>query len=1147
MLRSMALDSKNSFLATTLASIGDGVIATDINGIVIFFNTAAEQITGWSENEVVGEKFHEIFTFIDITTNQMLESPINNVLKSSRAIGLQNNSALVTKEGEYKYISANISPIQEDSEIISGTVTVFRDITQIRSIELKLKEEQNNYMKVFNSAPVGVIVVDEDEIITRVNKSSLDFLDSNEELSIGKRFGDAFLCDQSFRTKQGCGHSLKCNSCDIKKSIHLALQSGVSTANIEFSKVFILDNQESELWFKASITSMSSGNRRNAVIVLINITDRKNKEMEISRSRDFYLKIFENFPSIVWRTDTYGNTIYINKNWSEFTGRPQETSLGFKWLNLLHPDDREKCYEMHNTSVSKRQHYDIEYRMLHSSGEYKWIQSINRPFYDIDGKFDGYIGIGLDITDRKIAEEGLKRYKILSENIRDIIQFIDNEGNIIDVNEASLASYGYTYEEFLKLNIRNLRAEGSITSELLEKCYKEGISYETVHYRRDKSTFPVEISAKGAVIGDKRVIVSIIRDITERKQTEDALRESEEKFRSLFNNAMDAIFFYETNSDFKDEKFIEVNDVACKCLGYTREELQNMSFDDLIAEESKESAKKIVKVLQKDKFGIFELNHRTKDNRSIPVEVSVHVFNQNGKDVALSIVRDVTQRKATENSLKTAKEEAEVANRTKSEFLANMSHEIRTPINGIVGMVDLTLLTQLNSEQKENLMVIKSCAKSLLKVINDILDFSKMEAGKLIIEKINFDIKSLVEETIKFHLPHATKKDIKLNFALSKAIPQFVVGDPGRLQQILNNLISNAIKFTENGEVWIKVDKIKTEDNKVELQFVVEDNGIGIAEDNIGKLFRSFSQLDGSITRRFGGTGLGLAISKQLSEMMGGRLWGESEKGIGSKFYFTLKFDIGTRVETQTIEAVKLKKIEIPYKLLLVEDDKINKMVITRILKELGYSVDTASNGLEAVEICKKNSYDVILMDIQMPIMDGIEATRRIREKDKQTPIIAITAYALKGDRERFLAQGMNEYVSKPIETDELFSVIEKCVSAKKSIVDISDIGICIDENGEISISSKEIIPVGNNEMPSLDELSKAIDSLENAIYKTEIDKIEILAHRIKNLSNGIGIEELKTTAFKIELSARRGNFDEVIQRAQKVRQIFEVLKNQFS
>ncbi|BCZ44352.1 diguanylate cyclase [Clostridium gelidum] len=889
MLRNMTIDSKNSFLATTLSSIGDGVIATDINGNIIFLNTAAEEIMGWATSEVIGKKFYDIFVLIDADTNQLLESAINNVLIAGTATGVKERSALITKSGTRKYISVNISPIVGETGILSGTVTVFKDITQIRSMELKLIEEQSNYMKVFNSAPVGVIVINENTMITRVNEAALDFLNSTEEQSIGKKFGDAFFCQESFSDQQGCRYSRKCENCEMKIGMNLALKSGIATTNIEFSKSFIENRKARELWLKMSITPMINENKRTAVIVLMDITDRKNKEEDVTR------------------------------------------------------------------------------------------------------------------------------YKILSEKVRDIIHFIDTEGNIIDVNQSGLSSYGYTYEEFLKLNIRDLRAEGIITQDFIKNIDEGEIFYETVHYRKDRSTFPVEISAKGSDVGGKRVIISIIRDITERK--------------------------------------------------------------------------------------------------------------------------------VVESSLKAAKEVAEIANKTKSEFLANMSHEIRTPLNGIVGMVDLTLATELSDEQKENLMIVKSCSNSLVKVINDILDFSKMEAKKLVIENINFDIKSLIEETIKAHSPSAIKKGIELNYTFSLAIPQYVLGDPSRLQQILNNLISNAIKFTERGEVRIKVKEIKNQDNELEIQFSVEDTGIGISEDNVGMLFKSFSQLDGSITRRFGGTGLGLAISKQLSEIMGGRLWVESESGIGSKFYLILKFAIGVKIETKPKEIIELKKIDRPYNILLAEDDKINQMVITRILKERGYLVDTAVNGLQAVDMCLKNSYDVILMDIQMPVMDGIEAAKKIREKNKYTPIIAITAYALKGDREKFLAHGMDEYVSKPIKIEELYSAIEKSLSSNKYNNDISDVGIYLDEVGNIVLKKIEVPSFDKKDSPLLNELSKAIDAMNNDLEKREFLMIESLAHKIKDLSNKLGIEELKIIAFKIELATRRGNFEMLIEKGRKASYVFEVFK----
>jgi PAS domain S-box-containing protein len=1028
MLGNVMPEIKSNLLVAILESIGDGVVATDVSGEIIFFNAAAEEITGWSVNEVTNRKFYELFIFINGATNQIIESPINNVLETGRQMGLEENSVLVTKKGEYKYISANISSIKEEAGTVLGTVTVFRDITRIRSIELNLKEEQNNFMRVFNSAPVGIIVLNENAVITKVNEAAFDFLESNDGKSIGKKFGDAFSCEESFSTEQGCRYGTQCKSCEIKNATYLALKSGVSTTNIEFSKILIINKQKKVFWFKASITPMNDGDKKSVVIVLMDITDRKRKEVEIAKSRDYYLNMFESFPSMVWKINTEGKKEYVNKSYCDFTGKSKEESMKFDWANHLHPEDKGKTYEIHTKSFKNKQPYDMDYRILSNSGDYRWLQSISRPFYDINGEFDGFIGIGIDIT--------------------------------------------------------------------------------------------------------------------EREQVETALKESQAKYKSLFMKTNETIAFqkiiFSKNNEVKDLEFIEVNKAF--------EEMYDMKSKDVIGTTMLE--------LFPDTANLYieALRIHYKKYKNFNKVPDREYYSATGKWILVSThspiegylvytINDITDRKAVEIALNQAKEAAEITSKTKSEFLANMSHEIRTPINGIVGMVELTLLTQLDNEQKENLMIVKSCANSLLKIINDILDFSKMEAGKLIIENINFDIKSLIEETIKAHSPHAISKGIDLNYAFSVTIPQFVVGDPDRLKQILNNLIGNAIKFTEIGEVWIKVMKIKTNDNEIEVKFAVEDSGIGIAEDNIGKLFESFSQLDSSITRRFGGTGLGLAISKQLSELMGGRLWVESKKGVGSKFYFTLKFQIGNSIETQPVEFVQLKKIDRPYNILLTEDDKVNQRVVARILKKRGYSVDTASNGLEAVEMCEKNLYDAILMDIQMPVMDGIEATKRIREKNKNTPIIAITAYALNGDREKFLAQGMDEYVSKPIKIDELFSTLDKCIYVHKDIVDISDVGICINESGEISLKVRKTQPLINKELSLLDELSDLIEALNDAITRVGISDIEMLSHKIKNLSNEIGIEELKTISFKMELAARRGDFSKVVEKFKKAEHIFEVFK----
>lgn len=1148
MLKMMLKENDNKFWTSILESIGDGIIIVDVNKKILFLNSAAEKILGYTLNEIENKCFNEVFVLTNSSTGQMCENPINSVIESGKPSGLMDNTVLISKDGKSKYISANFSPIIHKMKENIGLMVVFRDITKIKNAELKLKEEQENFLNVYNSVPVGIISVDEKGIITNINDAALELFEVDKEEGIGKRFGNAFSCKESFINKHECWHGANCRSCDIEKSVYKAINHGIPTINIEFSKIFILKNKEKEFWFKASITPMITDSKRNAVIVLLDITDRKNKEVEILKSRDFYLKIFESFPTMVWRSDCNGQTIYLDSNWIKFMGKNKELSLGLRWIDYIHPEDINRYLETCTKAFRKREPFDIECRLLHNSGDYRWIQIMNRPFYNIDEKFDGYISTAVDISNIKVAEDGLKRYKILSEKVRDIIFFVDIEGNIIDVNQSALDMYGYTYDEFTKLNVRDLRAEGIVTPDILHKTESEGVFIESAHYRKDRSIIPVEISAKGADIGGKRVIVSIIRDISERKQKEIAIKESEEKFRQLYQNAAEAIFVEESNINGNKGKLVEVNETASKMLGYKYEEFFLMKNRPIIPIDDDCSLIEVYKeISNRDKF-TFKANAKTKNGRIIPVEVSCNKFLLGKKEVILTKVTDITEREKWEKALKEAKVTAEVANKAKSEFLANMSHEIRTPLNGIVGMVDLTLLTGLSQEQKNNMTIVKSCANQLLAIINDILDFSKMEAGKLIIENINFDVVELVENVVKLHSKHAMDKGIELNYAFSSTMPKYLIGDPTRLQQVLNNLLNNAIRFTDKGEVSIKVKSISNINNKIEMQFIVEDTGIGIKQENISKIFESFSQVDGTFTRKFGGTGLGLTISKQLSKIMGGNLWVESIEGIGSKFYLSLSFGIGEKKEKDKYKPYEVRKTRNNIKILLTEDDKVNQIVISRMLSGRGYSVDIAGDGFEAIKMCEKYSYDLILMDIQMPEMDGIEATRRIREQEryKKTPIIAITAYALKGDKEKFMSHGIDGYISKPIKIEEFFNNIDECMSHEKleTEEDLSNIGICFGDNGEVMIKSKEAQHANGKNMILIDELSELIKALFNSLMDNNLENIELLAHKIRDISSDMGTEELRTIGFKMELAARRGDYEKLILKAQNFEKMLSELKS---
>lgn len=658
--------------------------------------------------------------------------------------------------------------------------------------------------------------------------------------------------------------------------------------------------------------------------------------------------------------------------------------------------------------------------------------------------------------------------------------------------------------------------------------------------------------------GEVEEVSGIARNITENKKALLDLQKSENKFRNIIESFIDIYY----RSDLAGN-ITMISPSVYKHTGYTEEEVIHQKVDQFF-EDVVDSSKNIKTLLKAGNITNYEVRVKRKDGSIRQFMLNIRMIkNEKGNPIEVEgVARDVTELLRSAEELKIAKEEAEHLLRVKEQFLANMSHEIRTPMNGIIGMIDVLNETELDRTQKDYVNTIRNSSETLLTILNDILDLSKLEAGKMNIEKRPFDLKEMLKNLVALFKQKAAETNNLLKFEWDARVNPFIVGDQIRLLQILSNLTSNAIKFTQNGSITVRITLEDQQGTLQTLKFEVVDTGIGISEENQKKLFNSFQQLDISTKKAFGGTGLGLVISKQLVETMGGEISLSSLLGEGSNFWFTLPAEeaqasqVSEKVSKANEISIEGYFRDFSPKILLVDDNAINRKVAIEILRKANCNVIGADSGRKAIETFQNNpDFDLILMDIQMPEMDGVETTRILREKfGKKLPtVVAMTAYSMENDREKFLASGMDNYLSKPIRANLLIQKVEECLvpekvadrktQKKKSPQKFEEIDATIPAfDSEVISSLKEM--VGGEMLRSVfedfqSEAGVQIENVKNAYDRKDVVAIQKELHTLKGNSGTIGLMRIHEITKAIEVPAKDGNLQDFEAK-------FEILKQEF-
>ena len=853
-----------------------------------------------------------------------------------------------------------------------------------------------------------------------------------------------------------------------------------------------------------------------------------------------------------------GKACMVNPAATRVTGYSEQELTSTPFPVFLHPDDRDKVVERHWARLRGEEPLgrNYEFRLITKDARAIWFVNC-ATIINWEGR-PATLSILTDINEQRKLEEALRdreaKFRLLTENTSDNIWTMNLDGRLTFISQSISRIRGYSAEEAITQSLDEVIAPNSLATAYAKlgetvANVKLGIPVEKVLLElellcKDGSSVWTEIIINGMYDNDGAFVqlVGVTRDIGKRRRREfELLKLSRAVEQTPVSIVITDVAGY---IEFVNPKFSELT-------GYTSEEAVGRNPRVLKSGNTPKSTyKDLWETIKSGKIWQGEFHNKSKDGSLFWEHATISPLRDSAGSIThfIAVKENITEKKIIMEQLVYAKEQAEAATRAKGDFLATMSHEIRTPMNGVIGMTGLLLDTELDEKQRLYAETVSRSGDHLLTLINDILDFSKIESGKMDIELLDFDLRQTLEETTLMFGQRADEAGLKLACRMEPDVPQYLKGDPGRVRQIVTNLVGNAIKFTSQGSVIVNASLASEQDDCAIVRFEIIDTGIGIPASRLAAIFEPFTQASGSTSRKYGGTGLGLAICKQLAELMGGEIGVTSEMGKGSTFWFNARFERCSESEVEQLVRLSEQQTTVvnssanrTARILLAEDNIINQKVAQGILNQLGFKCDVVANGEEAVQALEMIDYDLVLMDCQMPVMDGFEAAAIIRSPEsvvynRDVPIIAMTANAMKGDREKCLAAGMNDYLSKPVKKGELAGRLDSWLAGVQpceeptddeittveslSLVDVEDMLPRI--GGDLDFA-KELLDLSSTQLPLI--LKKLHVTMANS---DDMASILMQVHTMKGAASNISALALCDVCLQVETAAGDGDMKTV-------------------